>query len=49
VLHTLIGYSDQPSALQGVAYLTTILTIMVATRLAAPAPRRVTAMSAPAE
>jgi high-affinity iron transporter len=49
VLHTLIGYSDQPSALQGVAYLGTILTIVIATRLAAPAPRRVTAMSAPAE
>ena len=49
VLHTLIGYSDQPSALQGVAYLGTILTIVIATRLAAPAPGRVTAMSAPAE
>ena len=49
VLHTLIGYSDQPSALQGVAYLGTILTIVIATKLAAPAPRRATAMSAPAE
>jgi len=49
VLHTLIGYSDQPSALQGVAYLGTILTIVIATKLAAPAPRRVTAMSTPAE
>jgi hypothetical protein len=35
--------------LQGVAYLGTILTIVIATRLAAPAPRRVAPMNAPAE
>ncbi len=49
VLHTLIGYSDQPSALQGVAYVATILTIVVATKLAAPAPRRAARINAPAE
>jgi len=49
VLHTLIGYSDQPSALQGVAYVATILTIVVATKLAAPAPRRAAQINAPAE
>ena len=49
VLHTLIGYSDQPSALQAVAYLGTIFTIVIATKLAAPAPRGVTAMGTPAE
>ncbi len=49
VLRTLVGYSDQPSALQGIAYVATILTIVIATKLAAPAPRRVAAMNAPAE
>jgi high-affinity iron transporter len=39
VLHTLIGYSDQPSVMQGLVYAATIVAIMLATRLAAPAPR----------
>lgn len=38
VLRTLIGYADQPSALQGVVYLATIATIVIATRLAAALP-----------
>jgi high-affinity iron transporter len=38
ILRTLIGYADQPSALQGVVYLATIATIVVATRLAAALP-----------
>ena len=33
VLHTLIGYSDQPSALQVVAYAATLAVIVAATRL----------------
>jgi len=33
VLHTLIGYSDQPSALQVVVYLATLAVIVAATRL----------------
>jgi high-affinity iron transporter len=32
VLHTLIGYSDQPSALQVVAYVTTLAIIVVLTK-----------------
>ena len=42
VLHTLIGYTDQPSALQVLAYVVTLVAIVVATRLvgAAPAPKR---------
>jgi high-affinity iron transporter len=50
ILRTLIGYADQPSALQGLVYLGTIATIVIATRLAAPsrpAPRPV--QPAPAE
>ncbi|ARN81763.1 FTR1 family iron permease [Methylocystis bryophila] len=38
VLRTLIGYADQPSALQGVVYLATIAVIVLATRLAATLP-----------
>ncbi len=38
ILRTLIGYADQPSALQGVVYLATIATIVVATRLATALP-----------
>ncbi|MEK4033226.1 FTR1 family protein [Methylocystis sp. IM3] len=47
VLHTLIGYADQPSQMQVVVYALTIVAIVAATRLtapAAPAPAR-----APAE
>ncbi len=47
VLRTLIGYTDQPSVLQLLAYGATLATIVVATRLAAPAPRPQAA--APAE
>jgi high-affinity iron transporter len=49
VLHTLIGYSDQPSLMQGLVYAATIATIVVATKLAATAPRPATPVSAPAE
>ncbi|BBU60683.1 transport-related membrane protein [Methylosinus sp. C49] len=38
VLHTLIGYVDQPTALQLVAYVTTLAGIVIATRLATPRP-----------
>lgn len=37
VLHTLIGYADQPSQLQVLVYVLTIAAIMAATRLTAPA------------
>jgi len=40
VLHTLIGYSDQPSAMQLVVYLATIATIALAAKVAAPAAPR---------
>jgi high-affinity iron transporter len=46
VLHTLIGYTDQPSALQVLVYVATLAAIMVATRLAAPPPRRADAPAA---
>jgi high-affinity iron transporter len=49
VLHTLIGYSDQPSLMQGLAYAATIATIILATKLAAPARRPHAPVSAPAE
>ena len=48
VLHTLIGYTDQPSGMQVVVYVATLLAIVVATRLAAPAPASAP-MRAPAE
>ncbi|WP_400770196.1 FTR1 family protein [Methylosinus sporium] len=38
VLHTLIGYVDQPTALQLVAYVATLAGIIIATRLASPRP-----------
>lgn len=38
VLHTLIGYADQPSQLQVVVYAMTITAIMAATRLTAASP-----------
>lgn len=46
VLHTLIGYTDQPSALQVLVYVATLAAIMVATRLAAPPARRADAPAA---
>ena len=39
VLHALIGYTAQPTALQLVAYLATIAAMLVLMRFAAPAPR----------
>ncbi|WP_166141082.1 FTR1 family protein [Methylosinus sp. RM1] len=39
VLHTLIGYVDQPTALQVVVYVATLAGIFLATRLAAPRAR----------
>jgi high-affinity iron transporter len=41
VLHTLIGYSDNPTQLQLLAYTTTLATIIALSRLLAPAPRPV--------
>jgi high-affinity iron transporter len=38
VLHTLIGYADQPSVLQVVVYAVTLLTILALTKLMAPRP-----------
>ena len=49
VLHTLIGYSDQPSSLQGLAYLATVSTIVIATRIAAPSRGASAPRAAPAE
>jgi len=40
VLHTLIGYTDQPSLLQALVYGVTIAVIVMATRLAAPPRKR---------
>ena len=39
VLHTLIGYSDQPSVLQVAVYALTLATIFALTRLMAPRAR----------
>ncbi len=39
VLHTLVGYSDQPSFLQLLVYLGTLLVIYLLTRAFAPAPK----------
>jgi high-affinity iron transporter len=52
VLHTLIGYSDQPSVMQGLVYATTIAAIVTATKLVAPAaprPRPQAPIGTPAE
>jgi high-affinity iron transporter len=44
VLHTLVGYADQPSGMQVIAWLTTLVAIFGATKLMAPpAPARVAA------
>jgi high-affinity iron transporter len=45
VLHTLIGYSDQPSFLQLLVYLATLLVIFLLTRSFSPRPRAQTATS----
>jgi high-affinity iron transporter len=47
VLHTLIGYTDQPSAMQVLVYVATLAAIVVATRFAAP--QRSAPAHAPAE
>ena len=39
ILHTMIGYSDQPSYLQVVAYLVTLATILTLSKLFAPAKK----------
>lgn len=50
VLHTLVGYADQPSILQVVVYAVALGSIYLAGRLAAPPARpTVKAMSTPAE
>jgi high-affinity iron transporter len=38
VLHTLLGYSDQPSYMQLFVYIATLVLILVSSRLAVPAP-----------
>ncbi|MEO8667194.1 MAG: FTR1 family protein [Bauldia sp.] len=43
VLHTLVGYSDRPSAMQLVAYVATVLIMVALMRIAAP-PRRMIAV-----
>jgi high-affinity iron transporter len=43
ILHTLIGYSDQPTVMQLVVYVATILAITALTRYAAPPRRTATA------
>lgn len=51
VLHTLIGYSDQPSLLQVVVYGATLIVIVIATRLVGGStpPRSPARRTAPAE
>jgi high-affinity iron transporter len=39
VLHALIGYSDQPTFMQILVYLTTLLVIFALTKFLAPRPR----------
>ena len=39
VLHTLLGYADQPSVMQVVVYLVTLTTIFTLTKTMAPRPR----------
>ena len=46
VLHTLVGYSDQPSELQFLAYALVALGILGLTKVMAPQPRRAAAASA---
>ncbi|WP_159731713.1 FTR1 family protein [Methylosinus sp. Ce-a6] len=46
VLHTLIGYVDQPTALQLVVYVATLAAITIAGRLAAPRARAANAHAA---
>jgi high-affinity iron transporter len=48
LLHTLIGYADQPSLLQVLVYATVLAAILAGGRLAAPRPRRDSRMSVPA-
>lgn len=42
VLHTLVGYTDRPTELQAMAYVATILAMIVLMRLAAPTRREPT-------
>lgn len=44
LLHTLVGYSDQPSELQVFAYATTLTVIFVLTKAFGPPKRRAHAM-----
>lgn len=48
LLHTLVGYTDQPDGLQLAAYLVTIVAIVTLMRIVNP-PRRPAAVAAPAE
>jgi high-affinity iron transporter len=48
VLHTLIGYTDQPSLLQALTYGATIAAIVAMTRLAAPAAKKTPRLGAAA-
>jgi high-affinity iron transporter len=49
VLHTLIGYTDQPTQLQAIVYVATLAGIAIATRLASPPPPAPKPAQAPAE
>jgi len=43
VLHTLVGYSDQPTLLQLITYLVTLLVIYILTRSVSPPVKTQTA------
>ena len=47
VLHTLVGYADQPSGLQVVAWLVTLVAIFGATKLMAPSAPKPARVAAP--
>jgi high-affinity iron transporter len=46
ILHTLIGYADQPTALQVIVYVSVIASMAVLMRIAAPPPRPLRTKSA---
>jgi len=47
VLHTLVGYADQPSQMQVVAWLVTLVAIFGATKLMAPSAPKSARVAAP--
>ena len=42
-LHTLVGYSDRPTAMQLIVYVATLATMFVLMKVFAPAPKAVPA------